>query len=88
MASTYRRENILPSDYYRGGSSRAIFFRKQDLPAYERPRPSIFLGTIGSPDLNGKQLDGVGGGISSLSKVCIVGPSKHPDVTWTIRLFP
>ena len=34
---------------------------------------------IGSPDPNGRQLDGLGGGISSLSKICVVGPSTHPD---------
>ena len=40
---------------------------------------------IGSPDPNGRQLDGLGGGISSLSKVCVVGPSTHPeaDVDYT-----
>ena len=34
---------------------------------------------LGSPDKYGRQLDGMGGGISSLSKVCVVGPSSHPD---------
>jgi 2-methylaconitate cis-trans-isomerase PrpF len=40
---------------------------------------------IGSPDTNGRQLDGLGGGISSLSKVCVVGNSSHPeaDVDYT-----
>ena len=40
---------------------------------------SIFCSTIGSPDPNGRQLDGLGGGISSLSKACIVGQSSHAD---------
>ncbi|KAJ4169594.1 hypothetical protein NW754_005747 [Fusarium falciforme] len=39
----------------------------------------MFRGVIGSPDPYGRQLDGMGGGISSLSKVCIVGPSTHTD---------
>ena len=34
---------------------------------------------MGSPDPNGRQLDGMGGGLSSLSKVCVVGPSTRPD---------
>src|SRR5438105_9043778 len=34
---------------------------------------------MGSPDPYGRQLDGMGGGVSSLSKVCIVGPSSRPD---------
>jgi 2-methylaconitate cis-trans-isomerase PrpF len=53
--------------------------------AADRIHSAIFCGTIGSPDLNGRQLDGLGGGISSLSKICIVGPSTHPeaDVDYT-----
>ena len=34
---------------------------------------------MGTPDPNGRQLNGMGGGISSLSKVCVVGISDHPD---------
>lgn len=34
---------------------------------------------MGSPDPNGRQLDGMGGGISSLSKICVVAPSEHPE---------
>lgn len=40
----------------------------------------IFRGVIGSPDPNGRQLDGMGGGISSLSKVCVVGRSEREGV--------
>ncbi|KAB2576676.1 3-methylitaconate isomerase [Lasiodiplodia theobromae] len=40
---------------------------------------NIFRGVIGSPDPNGRQLDGMGGGLSSLSKVCVVGPSSRED---------
>ncbi|RKU42594.1 hypothetical protein DL546_004314 [Coniochaeta pulveracea] len=62
-----------------GGTSRAIFFRREDLPQDKKQWESIFLGCIGSPDPYGRQLDGMGGGISSLSKVCVVGPSTRPD---------
>lgn len=77
--SPLRRQNRLPAAYYRGGTSRAIFFRREDLPQDKKQWESIFLGCIGSPDPYGRQLDGMGGGISSLSKVCVVGPSTRPD---------
>lgn len=54
-------------------------FQSKDLPADKSKWDSIFLGVLGSPDSNGRQLDGLGGGISSLSKICIVGPSTIPD---------
>ena len=54
-------------------------FRQEDLPTSRDEWPSIFRAAIGSPDPNGRQLDGMGGGISSLSKICVVGPSSHPD---------
>lgn len=74
-----RKQHKLPASYYRGGTSRALIFKQQDLPSNRTQWSPIFLGAIGSPDSNGRQLDGLGGGISSLSKVCIVGPSTHPD---------
>ncbi|MCI0584028.1 MAG: PrpF family protein, partial [Chloroflexi bacterium] len=40
---------------------------------------AVFLAALGSPDPSGRQLDGLGGGISSLSKVAIVGPPTRPD---------
>ncbi|KAJ5683316.1 hypothetical protein N7462_006481 [Penicillium macrosclerotiorum] len=73
------RQNSLPAAYYRGGTSRAVFFRQEDLPSERKHWDSIFRGVIGSPDPYGRQLDGLGGGISSLSKVCVVGPSTHHD---------
>ncbi|KAJ5088022.1 PrpF protein [Penicillium angulare] len=72
------KQHSLPAAYYRGGTSRAVVFNQSHLP----PRPqwdNIFRGVIGSPDSYGRQLDGLGGGISSLSKVCVVGRSTHPD---------
>ena len=80
-----KKQNQLPAAYYRGGTSRAIIFRQQDLPTDRKEWEPIFCGAIGSPDPNGRQLDGMGGGISSLSKICIVGPSTQPeaDVDYT-----
>ncbi|KAJ5531642.1 PrpF protein [Penicillium freii] len=72
------KQHSLPAAYYRGGTSRAVIFNQAHLP----PRSEwddIFRGVIGSPDPYGRQLDGLGGGISSLSKVCVVGKSIHPD---------
>ncbi len=65
--------------FMRGGTSKAVMFRKQDLPADRKSRDGIFLQVMGSPDPNGRQLDGMGGGISSLSKVCVVGPPSRLD---------
>lgn len=73
------KQNRLPAAYYRGGTSRAIIFQQKDLPKDRREWEPIFCGVIGSPDPNGRQLDGMGGGISSLSKICVVGPSTHPE---------
>lgn len=65
--------------YMRGGTSRALIFRQSDLPASREDWSPIFLAAMGTPDPNGRQLDGMGGGISSLSKVCVVGPPSRPD---------
>ena len=69
--------------FMRGGTSRALFFHRNDLPVatgpdYEHWKP-IFLGAMGSPDPNGRQLNGMGGGISSLSKVAVIGPPTRTD---------
>ncbi|GME30863.1 DUF453-domain-containing protein [Neofusicoccum parvum] len=72
-------QNRLPAAYYRGGTSRAVMFRQEDLPVDRKAWDDIFRSVIGSPDPNGRQLDGMGGGVSSLSKVCVVGPSSRSD---------
>ncbi|KAJ5792900.1 PrpF protein [Penicillium pulvis] len=73
------KQHALPAAYYRGGTSRAVFFKQDDLPNDRKMWDPILRGVIGSPDPYGRQLDGLGGGISSLSKVCIVGKPTHPD---------
>src|SRR5690606_27342064 len=73
------RQARLRAVFMRGGTSRAIMFRAEDLPADRALWPAIFLAAMGSPDPNGRQLDGVGGGVSSLSKVCVIGPPSRPD---------
>lgn len=69
----------IPAVFMRGGTSNAVVFKQQDLPQDRALWDDIFLAAIGSPDPNGRQLDGMGGGVSSLSKVCVVGPSTRPD---------
>ena len=75
----------IPAVYMRGGTSRCLVFHARDLPAPGPARDAVLLAAIGSPDPNGRQLDGLGGGISSLSKACIIGPPSLPgaDVDYT-----
>ena len=68
----------LSAVFMRGGTSRAIMFHARDLPDRAHWDP-IFLAAMGSPDPNGRQLDGMGGGVSSLSKVCVLAPSDRDD---------
>ncbi|KAH7392716.1 PrpF protein-domain-containing protein [Pyrenochaeta sp. MPI-SDFR-AT-0127] len=60
--------------YYRGGTSRAVIIQPQCLPRDRAQWPSIFRQIMGSGDPYGRQLDGMGAGISSLSKICLVEP--------------
>ena len=69
----------LPAVFMRGGTSNAIVFHARDLPRDRALWDEIFLAAIGSPDPYGRQLDGMGGGVSSVSKVCVVGPPTRPD---------
>jgi len=69
----------IPAVYMRGGTSRAIIFHAADLPADSNARDAVFLAALGSPDPNRRQLDGLGGAMSSLSKIAIVGPPSRPD---------
>ncbi|KAL8343322.1 hypothetical protein RB598_004592 [Gaeumannomyces tritici] len=74
------------ASYYRGGTSRAVMFSQADLPPDRAAWAPIFRACIGSPDPeHGRQLDGMGGGISSLSKACVVGPAtvEGADVDFT-----
>jgi len=69
----------IPAVFMRGGTSNAIVFKQQDLPADRALWPEIFLAAQGSPDPFGRQLNGMGGGISSLSKICVIGPPSRDD---------
>ncbi len=73
------RQIKIPAAFIRGGTSNAIVFDAKNLPRDRALWDEMFLAAIGSPDPYGRQLDGMGGGISSLSKVCVVGRSSRPD---------
>lgn len=66
--------------FYRGGTSKAILFNAANLPKDKETRDRIFLYAMGSPDAYGRQLNGMGGGLSSLSKIVIVEPSSRNNV--------
>ncbi len=68
-------QRALPAVFMRGGTSRAIFFHRRDLP--DGGWDAIFLRRC--PDPNGRQLNGLGGGVSSLSKVAVIGPPTRID---------
>ncbi|WP_203322116.1 2-methylaconitate cis-trans isomerase PrpF [Pseudoxanthomonas beigongshangi] len=73
----------IPATYMRGGTSKGVFFRLQDLPEPARApgaaRDALMLRVIGSPDPYGKQIDGMGGATSSTSKTVILAKSERPD---------
>jgi probable AcnD-accessory protein PrpF len=72
----------IAATYMRGGTSKGVFFRLNDLPEAARvpgpARDALFLRVIGSPDPYGKQIDGMGGATSSTSKTVIVSKSARP----------
>lgn len=69
----------IPAVYMRGGSSKGVFFLDKDLPPAGAERDAILLRVIGSPDVYGKQIDGMGGATSSTSKVVVIGKSDRDD---------
>ncbi|MBP0618821.1 2-methylaconitate cis-trans isomerase PrpF [Cupriavidus consociatus] len=73
----------IPATYIRGGTSKGVFFRLQDLPERAQSpgpaRDALLMRVIGSPDPYGKQIDGMGGATSSTSKTVIVSKSTRPD---------
>ena len=73
----------IPAVYMRGGTSKGVFFRLQDLPTAAQQagaaRDALLLRVIGSPDPYAKQIDGMGGATSSTSKTVILAKSSKPD---------
>ncbi|MFS1525308.1 2-methylaconitate cis-trans isomerase PrpF [Microbulbifer sp. 2304DJ12-6] len=79
----YAPQIKIPATYMRGGTSKGVFFRLQDLPQVAqvpgKARDNLLLRVIGSPDPYGKHTDGMGGATSSTSKTVILSPSEKPD---------
>lgn len=73
----------IPATYMRGGTSKGVFFRQDDLPERCRDageaRDRLLLRVIGSPDPYAKHTDGMGGATSSTSKTVILAKSSRPD---------
>ncbi len=73
----------VPATYLRGGTSKGVFFKLDDLPKAAqvagKARDQLLLRVIGSPDPYGKQIDGMGGASSSTSKTVILCKSTQPD---------
>ena len=72
----------IPAPYMRGGTSKGVFLRVQDLPERAQvageARDNLLLRIIGSPDPYGKQIDGLGNGSSSTSKSVLLSKSSQP----------
>ena len=73
----------IPATYMRGGTSKGVFFRLEDLPPEAqvpgKARDALLMRVIGSPDPYGKHTDGMGGATSSTSKTVIISKSSRPD---------
>ena len=73
----------IPATYMRGGTSKGVFFRLQDLPSScqvpGRARDRLFQRVIGSPDPYSAHIDGMGGATSSTSKCVILSKSTRPE---------
>ena len=80
---THLKQLRIPATYMRGGTSKGVFFRLDDLPEEaQRPGPerdALLLRVIGSPDPYGKHTDGMGGATSSTSKTVILSQSDRAD---------
>ena len=69
----------IPAVLMRGGTSKGLFFHDNHLPSDTDARNRVILAAFGSPDPNRRQIDGVGGGVSTTSKVAIISPSESPE---------
>ena len=83
MSPAFPPQMRIRATYMRGGTSKGVFFRLQDLPeAAQVPgeaRDRLFLRVIGSPDPYAAHIDGMGGATSSTSKCVILAKSTRPD---------
>lgn len=90
MKPSARRRCEVRSVLMRAGTSKGLFFHRHDLPADVNQWSPILLGAMGSLDGDKRQLNGLGGGSSTTSKVAVVSPSRRPgvDVDYTFVQVP
>ena len=69
----------IPAVYMRGGTSKAVFFHENHLPKDPEIGDRVIMAAFGSPDPNRRQIDGMGGAVSSTSKVAVIGVSGDPN---------
>ena len=83
MSPAFQPQIRIPATYMRGGTSKGVFFRLQDLPERAQvpgeARDRLFMRVIGSPDPYAAHIDGMGGATSSTSKCVILSKSTRPD---------
>jgi len=77
--SAAARSGTLPAVFMRGGTSKALMLHRRDVPGDLAAWEPAFLSAMDSPDPFGRQLNGMGGGVSSVSKICVVERSARPD---------
>ena len=73
-------DSSLPACFVRGGTSNGLMIRREHLPTETKDWQPILASAMGSPDQYGRQLNGMGSGISSTSKICVVEKSTRPDI--------
>lgn len=77
--SAAARSGTLPAVFMRGGTSKALMLHRRDVPGDLAAWEPAFLSAMDSPDPFGRQLNGMGGGVSSVSKICVMERSARPD---------
>ena len=81
------QQRKIPAVFMRGGTSKALMFHRHHLPADASLWPELFVSALGANDPYGRQLDGMGGGVSSLSKVCVISESDSADADIDYAFF-
>lgn len=71
-----REQESFRCTYMRGGTSKAVFFKKSDLPSDEKLRDEVIMAVFGT---DVRQIDGMGGADITTSKVAIIGPPTRED---------
>ena len=75
MSAADQKQRRFPCVFMRGGTSKAVFFHEEDLPEDQNEWPEIFMKVMGTPDV--KQIDGMGGTVSSTSKIAVIKKSSR-----------